>query len=456
MSVLESLLSFNEQLSGIVWGVPMLILIVGVGLYYTIRLRFIQFTHFGRACSEIWHKIRVVDDKDKGDISPFKALTTAIASTVGVGNIAGVGTAIALGGPGAIFWMWVCAVLGMVTNFAEVTLGVRYREFRGGVVAGGPMYYIRNGLKLPWLAAIFSVFGALAALGIGNMVQANSVADVLGSAFKVPNLATGIILAALTGIVTIGGIRRIADVCGYIVPIMAAIYILASLYVIVTSITQIPAAFSLIFRHAFQPIPAAGGFAGSAVWMTMRYGISRGVFSNEAGLGSTPIAHSTAKVDHPVRQGVWGLFEVFVDTIVLCTMTALVIITSGAWTSGEVGASLTARAFDTSLPGHGHMVVTVGVIMFAYTTTIVWCYYGEKCAEYLFGTRIVLPYRLIWLPFLVIGAVGGLRAIWDVADTLNALMAIPNLIGLIGLSAIVIKLTKDFFDSEKYRRRGQR
>lgn len=444
------LLDFNDWLNGILWGPFMLTLVVGIGLYFTIVLKGIQFTQFSRACREIWRKIRFVDDKDKGDISPFQALTTAIASTVGVGNIAGVATAIAIGGPGAIFWMWVCGILGMVTNFAEVTLGVHYREFRGGVVAGGPMYYIKNGLKMPWLAVLFSIFGALAALGIGNMVQANSMADVLNSSFGLPHLWTGIILAVFVGIVTLGGIKRIAQVCSTVVPLMALFYIVAAMIIIIINIAQVPAAFGLIFSYAFRPMSAVGGFAGATLMMTLRFGIARGVFSNEAGLGSTPIAHSTAKVDHPVRQGVWGLFEVFTDTIVLCTMTALAIITTGVWQSGVTGASLTAMAFDAGLPGKGGLLVSIGVILFAYTTTIVWCYYGEKCAEYLFGTKIVVPYRIIWLPFLFIGALGGLKMVWDVADTLNALMAIPNIVALAMLSGVVVKLTKEFFSAEEY------
>ena len=451
MGIIERLLGFNDWLNGLLWGPLMLTLIVGVGLYYTIMLKGVQFTKFGRACREIWNKIRYVDEKDKGDISPFKALTAAIASTVGVGNIAGVATAIFLGGPGAIFWMWVCGLLGVVTNYAEVTLGVHYREFRGGVVAGGPMYYIKNGLKWPWMAAVFSVFGALAALGIGNMVQANSMADVLNTTFGLPHLWTGIILAVFVGMVTLGGIKRIANVCGTMVPVMAIFYFIAALIVIVINIKAVPSAFALIFEYAFRPMSAVGGFAGSAVLMTIRWGVARGVFSNEAGLGSTPIAHSTAKVDHPVRQGVWGLFEVFIDTMVLCSMTALAIITSGLWTSGARGASLTAAAFDSALPGFGGILVSIGVILFAYTTTIVWCYYGEKCAEYLFGTKIILPYRIIWIPFLFVGALGGLKAIWDVADTLNALMAIPNIIALFLLSGVVFRLTKEFFSTEDFK-----
>jgi alanine or glycine:cation symporter, AGCS family len=447
----SAILSFNDWLNGILWGPFMLIMIVGVGLYFTIRLKGLQFTQFGRACREIWRKIRFVDEKDKGDISPFKALTTAIASTVGVGNIAGVATAIALGGPGAIFWMWVTGVLGMVTNYAEVTLGVHYREFRGGVVAGGPMYYIKNGLKWPWMAVVFSIFGAFAALGIGNMVQANSMADVLNSTFGMPHLWTGIILAVLVGVVTIGGIKRIANVCGTLVPVMAAFYIVAALIIIIINIKAVPSAFALIFEYAFRPMSAVGGFTGATLMMTLRWGVARGVFSNEAGLGSTPIAHSTAKVDHPVRQGVWGLFEVFTDTIILCTMTALAIITTGVWTTGVTGASLTAMAFNAGLPGVGGLLVSIGVILFAYSTTIVWCYYGEKCAEYLFGTKIIVPYRIIWLPFLFIGALGGLKMVWDIADTLNALMAIPNLVALVMLSGVIVKLTKEFFSTEEFK-----
>lgn len=439
----------NAWLNNLVWGVPMLIMVVGTGLYFTILLKFLQFTKFGRACREIFYKIRNPGEGDEGDISPFKALTSAIASTVGVGNIAGVGTAIAFGGPGAIFWMWIVGFVGMITNYAEVTLGVHYRETKNGAIAGGPMYYLKNGLKAPWLAVIFSIFGALAALGIGNMVQANTMADVMGDTFSLNPWITAGILVVVVGLVIIGGIKRIANVTGYLVPIMAVFYIIAASIIILININQVPEAFRLIFAHAFRPTSALGGFAGATIMMTMRYGVARGVFSNEAGLGSTPIAHSTARTDHPVRQGVWGLFEVFTDTIILCTMTALAILTSGLWSSGEVGATLTARAFDSALP-FGGLLVTIGVILFAYTTIIVWCYYGEKCAEYLFGSKILLPYRIMWVIFLPVGAIGGLKAIWDVADTLNALMAIPNLIGLVALSGVIIKLTKEFFSSPDY------
>jgi len=394
-------------------------------------------------------KMFTKEKKGEGEITAFQAVATALAATVGTGNIAGVATAIALGGPGAVFWMWVSAIFGMTTKFGEVVLSINYREKTpDGRFVGGPMYYIENGLKMKWLAYVFAAFGALAAFGIGNMVQSNSVAASLEVSFGVNKLVTGIVLAILSAIVIIGGIKRIAQVTERLVPFMAAFYILGALYIIITNISHIGEAFALIFGSAFTGTAAVGGFAGSTLKVAMTRGIARGVFSNEAGLGSAPIAHAAATTDHPVRQGLWGVFEVFVDTIVICSLTALSIIMSGVWSSGATGSELTTMAFNKGLPGPGGYIVSIGILLFAFSTILGWAYYGERCAEYLFGPKVNMAYRIIWIPFIVIGAIGGLNALWDLADTLNGLMAIPNLIGVLGLSGVIIKLTKEFFSSE--------
>jgi AGCS family alanine or glycine:cation symporter len=386
----------------------------------------------------------------EGEVTPFQALATALAATIGTGNIAGVATAIALGGPGAVFWMWLSAIFGMATKYGEVVLAVKYREKTpDGRFVGGPMYYIRNGLNLKWLAAIFALFGALAAFGIGNMTQANSVAAVLEANFGVNKLISGIVIAAATAAVVLGGLKRIVQVTEKLVPFMAAFYVLGGIIILVMKISEIPAAFGLIFSSAFTGTAAVGGFAGSTIMMAARYGVARGVFSNEAGLGSAPIAHAAATTDSPVKQGLWGIFEVFMDTIVVCSMTALAILLTGVWQTGETGAALSALAFDTAIPGIGGTIVAIGVLLFAFSTLISWEYYGERCAEYLLGSKVILPYRVLFIPFIVIGALGRLVAIWDIADTLNGLMALPNLIGLLGLSGVVIKLTKEYFSKEK-------
>ncbi|MDD2481768.1 MAG: alanine/glycine:cation symporter family protein, partial [Lutispora sp.] len=367
-------------------------------------------------------------------------------ATVGTGNIAGVATAIALGGPGAVFWMWLSAIFGMTTKYGEVVLSINYREKTpDGRFVGGPMYYIEKGLKMKWLAYIFAAFGAIAAFGIGNMVQSNSVAASLEVSFGINKLVTGIILAVLAAIVIIGGIKRIGQVTERLVPVMAAFYILGALIIIFSNISHIGEAFGLIFGSAFTGSAAIGGFAGSTMKIAMTKGIARGVFSNEAGLGSAPIAHAAATTDHPVRQGLWGVFEVFVDTIVICSLTALSIIMSGVWNSGATGSELTTMAFNEGLPGPGGYIVSIGILLFAFSTILGWAYYGERCAEYIFGPKVNKIYRILWIPFVVIGSIGGLNFLWDMADTLNGLMAIPNLIGVLGLSGVVIKLTKEFF-----------
>ncbi|MDW7670808.1 MAG: sodium:alanine symporter family protein [Bacillota bacterium] len=431
----------------------MLVLIVGTGVYLSIRTNFLQVGKFGFAMKQTLFKIfDKTEISEDGDITPFQALSTALAATIGTGNIAGVATAIAIGGPGAVFWMWVSAFFGMMTKFSEVVLAIQYREKnKDGNWVGGPMYYITDGLgqNWKWLAYVFAAFGALAAFGIGNMVQANSVAAALEATFNIPVLVSGIVLAIAAGAVILGGLKRIAAVTEKIVPFMAVFYMIGAIVIVILNIVHIPEALGLIFRHAFTAKAGVGGFAGATVMMAMRFGVARGVFSNEAGLGSAPIAHAAARTDHPVRQGLWGVFEVFADTIVICTLTALTIITSGVWNSGVTGAALTTAAFNEGLPGPGGIIVAIGILFFAFSTLLSWAYYGEKCAEYILGSGFNKIYRIIWLPLIVLGAVGSLTMIWDIADTLNGLMAIPNLVALLGLSGVVVKLTKEFFENEK-------
>ncbi|MCK5092946.1 MAG: alanine:cation symporter family protein, partial [Gammaproteobacteria bacterium] len=337
---------------------------------------------------------------------------------------------------------------GMATKYAEALLAVHFREKdEKGNHVGGPMFYIRNGLgtKWAWLGASFAIFGALAGFGIGNTVQANSVADALNSKLGISHLASGITIAILTALVLIGGIRRIATVAGKLVPFMAISYVLAGLVVLTLKSAELPDAISLIFTHAFTPTAATGGFAGAAVWAAIRFGVARGIFSNEAGLGSAPIAHAAARTDSPVRQGTVAMLGTFIDTIIVCSITGLVIIVSGAWTSGENGASLTSMAFESALPGVGGYIVTFGIAIFAFTTLLGWSFYGEKCVEYLFGIRSIMPFRILWIIAIPVGATAQLDFIWLLADTLNALMALPNLIALLLLSPVVFKLTKDYF-----------
>ena len=444
-------MNINSVVNNFVWGPPILVLIVGVGLFLSVKTGFFSITKLGYTLKNTLLKMFSKEQRGEGEVTAFQAVATALAATVGTGNVAGVATAIALGGPGAIFWMWLAAILGMTTKFAEVVLAVNFREkTEDGRFVGGPMYYIENGLgkSWKWLAVLFAFFGALASFGIGNMTQANSVALAVQGSFKIPPLATGIVLAVLTGLVIVGGIKRIGAITEKLVPFMAAIYILGGLFILLSNVAAIPGAFAIIFKEAFTGTAAVGGFAGATMARAIRYGIARGVFTNEAGLGSAPIAHAAATTDHPVRQGLWGIFEVFADTIVICSITALAIITTGVWETGESGAVLTTLAFNTAVPGGG-IIVTVGLILFAYSTILGWAYYGERCLEYLAGTKPILAYRLIWVVFIVIGAVGGLEFIWSLADTLNGLMAIPNLIGVLFLSGTVFKLTKEFFTKEK-------
>jgi len=445
----EALTNAVNAINGVVWGPLMLVLILGTGLFLQAGLKLLPLRKPGYGFSLLW-KGRVPPAGGKGEISPFNALMTSLSATIGTGNIAGVATAIFLGGPGALFWMWCTALVGMATKYAEAVCAVKYREVDElGNHVGGPMYYIKNGLgkKWLWLAPAFAGFGAIAGFGIGNTVQANSVADVLSSSYGIPTWVTGVVLLVLVGAVILGGIKRIAQVAGKLVPFMAIAYLLAGLVVLAINAAEIPAAFGLIFTHAFTPTAATGGFAGAAVWAAIRFGVARGVFSNEAGLGSAPIAHAAAQTKGPVNQGLVAMLGTFIDTLIVCSITGLAIITSGVWTSGETGASLTSAAFEAALPGYGSHIVTISLAIFAFTTMLGWSFYGEKCVEYLFGIRSIMPFRILWCLAAPLGAIANLGFIWLLADTLNALMAIPNLLALILLSPVVFKLTREFFAS---------
>ncbi|MBL4902903.1 MAG: sodium:alanine symporter family protein [Desulfocapsa sp.] len=444
---MELIINLIKQLNSIVWGPLMLVLILGTGLVLMIGIKGMPIAKLGYGFKMLWQG-RKAKSGDEGDISPFNALMTSLAATIGTGNIAGVATAIFLGGPGALFWMWMTALLGMATKYSEAVLAVHFRETdANGNKVGGPMYYIKNGLssRFAWLGTSFAIFGALAGFGIGNTIQANSVADVLSSNLGVSPLMTGLVMAVLVAMVLLGGIKRIATVAGKLVPFMAISYVLAGIVILAMHASLLPHAFNLVFTHAFTPVAATGGFAGAAVWAAIRFGVARGVFSNEAGLGSAPIAHAAAKTNSPVQQGTVAMMGTFIDTIIVCSITGLVIIVSGAWTSGETGASLSSLAFESVLPGFGGIIVSAGLCVFAFTTILGWSIYGEKCVEFLFGVRAIMPFRVLWIVAVPIGATANLSFIWLVADTLNALMALPNLIALLLLSPVVFKLTREYF-----------
>jgi AGCS family alanine or glycine:cation symporter len=443
--MVETITSANAWLNSYVWGPPMLVLLMGTGLLLTILTGAVQFRHMHTALREVLGKLRH-KGTGEGSVSPFGAVATALASTVGVGNIAGVATAIVLGGPGALFWLWVSGLLGMCTKFSEIVIALHYRERdSGGTMRGGAMYSLKK-QGLPWLGAIFAGITALAAFGIGNMVQANSVSQSLNTSLGVPAWVTGIGLVIISGAVILGGIKRIAAFAEVLVPFMAIIYLLGGLAIIMLNIAELPAAISLVFDSAFNGAAATGGFAGATIMMAMRYGVARGLFSNEAGLGSAPLVHATANTDHPVRQGLYGIFEVLVDTILICTTTGLVIILSGEWANGATGAALSVKAFEAGLPGTwGGFIVTTGLVLFAYSTLIGWSYYGETAIVYLLGARAAMPYRLAWLVFIYLGAIGSLHLVWDLADTLNGLMAIPNLVSVLIGIPLLLRLQKEFF-----------
>ena len=442
---MEQLTNVVGWLNGIVWGVPMLLLILGVGIYLTIGLELKSVLRIPFGFRLLWLGRQGAGE---GEISPFSALMTSLSATIGTGNIAGVATAIFLGGPGALFWMWVTALVGMATKFAEAVCAVKYREVdERGKHVGGPMYYIKNGLgaKWSWLAVLFALFAGIAGFGIGNMVQTNSIAQALQSDFSIPESITGLVVAVLVAAVILGGIERIAAVAEKLVPVMAVMYILAGVIVLVLHAGAIPGAIGLIFSHAFTPVAATGGFAGAAVWAAIRFGVARGIFSNEAGLGSAPIAHAAAQTKGPVSQGLVAMLGTFIDTIIVCSITGLAIVATGAWTSGDTGAELTATAFEAGMPGLGGYAVAIALSIFAFTTILGWSYYCERSLEYLFGTKIIMPFRVVWSIAAFVGATLKLGFVWLLADTLNALMAIPNLIALALLSPVVFALTKEFF-----------
>lgn len=441
---METLDAIVGKIGAFAWGPPMLILLVGTGFWLTYSLRGLQFTKLGHALYLALIK-RKEDGDEPGDITHFQALMTALSATVGTGNIAGVATAIAVGGPGALFWMWITGLVGMATKYAEAVLAVKYRVVdENGEMSGGPMYYISKGLKLPWLGAVFAVFASIAAFGIGNMVQSNSVADAVEATFNIPTWITGVTLMICTAAVVLGGIKSIGRVTSILVPIMIVFYMAAALYIILINISGVPGALVFIVKQAFNPTAAAGGFAGATVMLAIRMGVARGVFSNESGLGSAPIAAAAAQTKHPVTQALVSMTQTFIDTLIVCTMTGLVLILTGAWSSGETGAELTTIAFQSAMPG-GALIVTLGIVLFAYSTMLGWCYYGEKSIEYLFGIKSILPYRIVFIMLIGVGAVAKLSLVWNISDTLNGLMAIPNLIGLLLLTPVVVSETKNYF-----------
>lgn len=454
MPALDNLTETLGIIAGYFWGIPSIVLLVGTGLYLTIKLNFIQFRGFKHATQLISGKY---DKKDApGEVTHFQALSTALSATIGTGNIAGVATAIALGGPGAVFWMWITALVGMATKYASCSLALKFRHIHNdGSISGGPMYTLLNGLKMPKLAAMFAVFTLIASFGIGNMVQANSVVD--GLARALPNVAQnktfiGFIMAILVGLVIIGGIKRIAKVASVIVPFMAVAYCSVALLILIANYDLIPDAFGTIINLALNPVAVGGGAVGAA----MQYGIARGVFSNEAGLGSAPMAHATARTDEPAREGFVAMLGPFIDTIIICSMTALVIVISGNWGDARpqdvTGANLTVLSFGQALSflgswGEtlGHSIVGFGLAFFAYSTMIAWSYYGDRSAEFLFGKKAILPYRIIFTVLVVVGASVPLQLVWNFADIANMLMAVPNLISLILLAGLVKKLTDDYY-----------
>ncbi|MCC7573832.1 MAG: sodium:alanine symporter family protein [Candidatus Methanofastidiosum sp.] len=467
MSVLEIISDFIATLDSIIWGPMMLVLLVGTGIYLTIILRGIQFRRLFVSIKNLLESAFKKEDL-QGDIPSFQALTTALSATVGTGNIAGVATAIVMGGPGALFWMWVTSIVGMATKFSEVVLGVRYREKNpDGEFSGGPMHYIQKGFKEKYnidakaLAILFSIFGVIASFGIGSMAQANSVILAIisnvgkGAVISMPifgdvfaaSAILGVILVLLTALVIFGGIRRIGEVTSYLVPFMSILYLITASAIIIIHYDRIPYAFASVIRYAFSPTAFTGGIAGFAVSRAIRFGIARGVFSNEAGLGSAPIAHAAAKTPHPVRQGTLAIVEVFIDTIILCSMTGFVILESNLdiWGGDLTSSALTSAAFAQTLGIFGTMVVVSCSVLFGYSTILGWSYYGEKCFEYLFGVKRKYLYKIFFLSTVFFGSVTYVDIVWNISDIFNGLMAIPNLIALVALSGIVVEEVRNYF-----------
>ncbi len=448
--MLETLTEITGQLAGILWGSALTLGgLLAVGVYLTLRLGFVQIRGFKHSIHIIQGKYACKDDR--GDVSHFQALSTALSATIGTGNIAGVATAISLGGPGALFWMWVTAFLGMATKFTESTLALKFREIDQHGVSGGPMYTLLNGLNMRRTAMLFAFFAAVASFGIGNLVQVNSVVD--GLVFIAPEIKNyswlvGLIMAAMVGAVILGGVKRIAKVAGTIVPFMAVVYIVVAMTVLINEYQQIPDAIATIFNHALNPWAVGGAAVGEAI----RWGVARGLFSNEAGLGSSPMAHAAATTNEPVREGLVAMMEPFVDTLIICSMTGLAIVVTGAYITapeGVAGASLTAYAFSQSIGSAGAMIVGGGLALFAFSTIIAWSYYGDRSVKFMFGEKAVLPYRLIYTLLIIVGAVVPLQLVWNIADITNVLMAVPNLIALVLLSALVKKMKNEYFEKHK-------
>ncbi len=459
INALNSALSFTYDN---ILSILMMVLLISAGLFLSIKTGFFQFRRFGYVLKNTIGMLfnKNLHHQDQGSVSPFQAVTTALAGTIGTGSIAGVATALVLGGPGAVFWMWISALLGMVTKYSEIVLALRFREKNeNGAYVGGPMYYIKNGLGNKWLAGLFAVFAMIACIGTGNATQSNSISGVLNMNFDIAPWITGAILTVVVGVVIIGGVKRIASVNEKLVPVMAIFFILASIFALIFNADKIPSAFALIFKEAFNFKSAFGGVAGYSILSAMRYGVGRGVFSNEAGLGSAPIAHSASSTEDPVKQGVWGVFEVFITTIIICTMSAIVVITSGIYTEAYnagiapavSGAALSSAAFDEALPTIGGYGIAFSTVFFALSTVLGWAYYGESCVGYLFkkhAKTAITIYRIIYVIFVFVGAVAEINTVWLIADCFNALMALPNLIALIGLSGLVVKITREHFASK--------
>ncbi|MEG2139647.1 MAG: sodium:alanine symporter family protein [Bilophila sp.] len=450
---MERITGILEAINHVVWGPGMLVLLIGTGLYLTVGLRFLTFRKIHTGFSNLW-KGRS-SGSGKGELTPFNALMTALAGTIGTGSIAGVATAIFLGGPGALFWMWCTAMVGMATKFTEVLLAVRFREVTpAGNFVGGAMYFIKNGLgpKWTWLGTLFCVFTVVACFGTGNAVQSNSIAEALAHGFGVPTWITALTLFVLVGGVLLGGLKRIGNVAGRVVPFMASTYIAASLLVLVLNITEIPAVFMLVITEAFTPTAAQGGFAGATLMMAIRYGMARGVFSNEAGLGTAPIAHAAAETVSPLNQAMIGMLDTFITTIIVCSMTGFAVLVTGQWTSGITGVTLVATAFEEALPGFGTTLVSISLSLFAFTTILGWCVYGERSVIYLFGDKGLIPFRVLYTCMVPIGAVAHLDVVWILADTVNALMAIPNLTAVLLLSPVVFKIVREYELTERLKK----
>ena len=447
---MENATNVLQQINSFVWGPPLLILLVGTGIYLTLRLGLIQVFKLPLALRYLFSKDP--DDKDgQGDVSSFAALCTALAATIGTGNIVGVATAIKVGGPGALFWMWLAGFFGMATKYAECLLSVKYRVVdENGEMSGGPMYYIERGLGNKWLAKAFAFFGiGVALFGIGTFAQINSITEAVNLTFNVPILATAIIITVLVALITLGGIKSISKAAEVIVPFMTVFYVASSIMILGLNIEALPSTIILVVKSAFTPTAATGGFLGASVMLAIRSGVARGVFSNESGLGSAPIATAAAKTNSCVKQGLISMTGTFFDTIIVCTMTGLILIMTGQWQGNYAGASMTNMAFKQGLGGWGSYIVTIGLIFFAFTTILGWNYYGERCTEYLFGVKGIKPYRYIFILLVSVGAFLKLDLIWILADIVNGLMALPNLIALIGLRHVINNETKIYFQQLK-------